>query len=119
MCSAKSKTMTSIIGASCLVFLAAGSECTSRVVECVGQEDSVFLQLNSPSRSKLTWCFRGAQLKVKFVEFSVAILVFTVFWSHQHRSSVIEAWPSISTISLSVHARSPELLLLVLSVRAT
>ena len=43
MCSSKSKTMVSIIGASCLVFLAAGSECSAGDIERVGLEDSVFL----------------------------------------------------------------------------
>eukprot|EP00450_Noctiluca_scintillans_P029456 CAMPEP_0194549482 /NCGR_PEP_ID=MMETSP0253-20130528/95227_1 /TAXON_ID=2966 /ORGANISM="Noctiluca scintillans" /LENGTH=362 /DNA_ID=CAMNT_0039396911 /DNA_START=46 /DNA_END=1131 /DNA_ORIENTATION=- len=95
--------MVSIIGVSCLVFLAAGSECSSGDVECVGQEDTVFLQLKSSNRSRMGSTLGGAQLKVKFGEFSDAVLVFADSSIHQHRSSDTEDFPAAMQEVLDQH----------------
>ena len=103
MCSLKSKTMVTIIGVSCLVFLATGSECSSGVIECVGHKDSVFLQFKSPNRPRMVSTEGGALLQVKFEKYSAAVLVFPVSSTHRHRSSEIEELPAVMLEVLDQH----------------
>ena len=103
-------------------------QCTCRGDQQSRQEVSVFSQLTSSTRSTIGSALVGAHLKVKFGEFSEAVLVFADFPGYTRfvlrRSKSCLQWCrkfSFST-SMSVHAESPEssasLLLPVLSVRA-
>ena len=76
--------MVLIIASSCLVFLAAVSECSSGDIERV-EQDSGFLRLKSSIRSKMASFFDVALLKVSLGEFSEAALVFAVSKPHQLR----------------------------------
>jgi len=95
--------MVSLIGLSCLVLLAAGSECSSGGEECVGTEDSVLLQLKQMNPSKMSSALGGALLEVKFGELSEAVQVFVDSRARDSRSSEIEELPAVMQEVLDQH----------------
>jgi len=95
--------MVSWIGVSCLVFLAASSECSSGGEECVAKEDSVLLQLKQMNPSKMSSALGGALLEVKFGELSEAVQVFVDSKTREGRSSEIEELPAVMQEVLDQH----------------